>query len=91
MKHCIWKYPLELEGEQSITIPRNSKILSVQTQNDKICMWIECPTISIKNNLNNNKIIYIVGTGTLFNIKENVHYVSSVQMKGYVWHIYEKR
>ena len=36
----IWKYQLEVTDTQEISIPCNSKILSVQTQRNKPVMWV---------------------------------------------------
>ena len=35
----IWKYPLKVEGEQTIKMPAGSSLLCVKTQYDRPCLW----------------------------------------------------
>ncbi len=35
----IWKFELEITDEQKISMPKNAKILSVQAQHDRPCVW----------------------------------------------------
>jgi len=35
----IWKFELEMVGMQNINLPKGAKILTVQTQNEKACLW----------------------------------------------------
>ena len=35
----IFKYRLKLVGSQTIEVPRDAEFLSVQLQNEKICVW----------------------------------------------------
>ncbi len=35
----IFKYPLGIVDRQIVEIPRHSRILSVQMQNERICLW----------------------------------------------------
>ncbi len=39
MRQVIWKYPLALEHEQTITMPENAMVLTVQTQGEVPCIW----------------------------------------------------
>ena len=36
---CIWKYILGPYSEQSLQIPKDSTILSVDSQGSKLCLW----------------------------------------------------
>lgn len=38
----ILKYPLNIAVEQTIHVPTGAYILSVEVQNDKLCMWALC-------------------------------------------------
>lgn len=44
MKQSIWKFTLEVEDYQKILMPKGARILSVQTQNNKPCIWAICNT-----------------------------------------------
>lgn len=42
MTRTVWKFPLEIELEQEVTLPKGAKILSAHAQNDIPCLWAEC-------------------------------------------------
>jgi hypothetical protein len=35
----IWKYPLAITDRQTITMPRNAQLLTVQTQEGSLVLW----------------------------------------------------
>ena len=35
----VWKYPLEVTYEQTITVPEGAQFLTVQIQNEVPCLW----------------------------------------------------
>lgn len=57
----IYKYPLSLTEDQTITLPDGYEILTVKLQNGKPCLWIKrdsdltIPKVNVK--------IWIYGTG----------------------------
>lgn len=55
----IWKFELEIVDDQSIKLPRDSKILAVQTQNDNPCIWVLVNPDNDKEKVH----IRIIGTG----------------------------
>jgi hypothetical protein len=81
----IFKYSLSIASEQTIEIPKGSKILHVDCQNNTPCLW------ALINDTNPTVLmtIRIVGTG-----HECPHaiedYIGSVQQfnGSYVWHIF---
>ena len=82
----IYKYELSIESNQTLTMPRGSKILSIQLQQERLYLW------AIVNNQNDAKErrFTIVGTGHEFNLS-GLRYISTVQQRGgaLVWHIFE--
>jgi hypothetical protein len=44
MKKSIWKFPLNVEAEQVIVVPKGAKFLSLQTQKGAPCVWAEVDT-----------------------------------------------
>lgn len=71
----ILKFPLDLCDHQTIEMPINAQILTVQIQHDKLCIWALCDetkdTIPI--------VISLYGTGNP--IKEQPgQYIGTVQM-----------
>ena len=66
-----------------------TKFLSVQVQNDKICVWAEIDT----ENKDRHFMMTIIGTGwelDKINNFDKTTYLGTVQYLGgdYVWHIY---
>ncbi|MFW6219716.1 MAG: DUF7352 domain-containing protein [bacterium] len=89
----IWKYELNLNKEQSIKVPRNSKILSVQNQLGALCLWLEFPKVSTDDDFYEYRNFMIFGTGHPIDFDDknyDIKYISTVQIDSFVWHIYEK-
>ncbi|MCH7561606.1 MAG: hypothetical protein IIC67_09640 [Thaumarchaeota archaeon] len=61
--HCIWKFELKIEEEQSITMPDGAEILCVHNQNGVGCLWAK---VNREAEGNEDKIIIIRGTGHIF-------------------------
>lgn len=86
----IWKYTLN-DTETALQLPTNSKILSVQNQNEEICMWVE---VDVNNKETTQRYFKILGTGDFLSedigIKHN--FINTVQLHGgrLVFHIYER-
>lgn len=82
----IWKYPLEITDEQFIDVPLGSEPLSVQIQNDQLCIWVGVPN---DGRPTKEQPIRIYGTGHPVDslLKD---YVGSVQQAGgaLVWHVF---
>lgn len=38
----IWKWTLEITGEQTLLLPAGAKLLDVQMQNGDCCLWAIC-------------------------------------------------
>ena len=83
----IWKFNLELTGEQEIAMPRDSQILSAQFQGNQLCVWAIVE-------LDNDTVPYrfsIFGTGDpLPPVLGWRTYLCTVQQPGLplVWHIF---
>jgi hypothetical protein len=81
----IYKITLELTTYQDINLEYDAEILAIQPQDDDIVLWYKCTeglhTI--------RRTIEIIGTGRTFE-KANRKYLSTVQMSGFVWHIFER-
>jgi len=86
-KTVIWKYILTLSGEpQEFHVPIDSKWLTVDIQDHDIVIWAECNVERDKE----PRILQIYGTGNEIHEDEyRRHYIGTVQLDGYVWHIFE--
>lgn len=92
MKLSIWKFPLDVEDYQKVLMPVNSRILSVQTQNNKPVLWAICDTETEEKEYREFEVF---GTGHPF--YEGVHFgkeqrfVGTFQLHGgvFVGHLFE--
>ncbi len=57
--YTIWKYPLDVVDDQTVQMPSQAELLTVNDQNDHFCLWVR---VNTDNPLLNRKIS-IRGTG----------------------------
>jgi len=81
----IWKFPLELDDQQVISMPEGSQILTVQTQDGIPCLWALVDEGAEKE----DRVIYTIGTGGPFaDDPEDLVYVGTYQLPNLVFHIF---
>lgn len=86
----IYKYALELEDEQIITLKRGAEILSAQEQNDQLVLWA-----LVDPDRQDEKVkFYIAGTGNPLPFpgpytRYLYEYIDTVQQGRFVWHIFQ--
>lgn len=82
----VFKYPLEITDEQVVEMPEGAKIISVQTQNNQVCLW----AIVTPHNQLIKRGIRIYGTGHPID-RENLEYIGTAIMENgnLVWHVFE--
>lgn len=83
----IYKYPIKVTDEQTLKLPVNAKILTVQTQNDTPCIWALVDTSEAQTE---NVDIRVYGTGHTINDSDNLDYIGTFQMHGgsLVFHVF---
>jgi len=85
MTNVIYTYQLELTDTQTIEMKMGAEILTVQAQDGILCIWaLVNPKLS-----NVKRTFEIIGTGNPFYITK-FKYISTAQMNGFVWHIFEQ-
>jgi len=82
----IYKYELKIQDRQNITMDWDARLLSVQFQDGKLCLWAMVDTNSWKS----HRTIRIVGTGMDFD-PDGLVFIGTVQQDGFVWHVFEVR
>lgn len=84
MARTIWKFTLNSNMDQPVQMPGNSKILTAQMQDGKICLWATVtPGVPI-----GQRLIKIYGTG--WDMDTTIHpYIATVQDGALVWHIFD--
>jgi hypothetical protein len=82
----IWKYTLECESTQTISMPKYSTVLSLQVQNGVPCIWALVNPTSEKT----DRIFKIYPTGIEFNNIDNLAFIGTFQIEGnLVFHVFE--
>lgn len=71
MNKTIWKFELTDGYKQSIAMPKDAEILSVQQQHDVICIWA---LVDTSNELE-NRLFELYMTG------ENIYYDMGIERK----------
>lgn len=66
------------------SLQKDIKILCVQNQNDRVCLWYE----GVPDEARGLRKLIIVGTGYAVPVQVSV-YIGTVQINEYVWHIYD--
>lgn len=88
----IWKYPLEVTGEQRILVPKDARLLSVQIQYEIPHLWALVNTRMLKE----ERVILTFGTGDPIEKREIrnslVNYLGTYQMQNgkLVYHVMER-
>lgn len=84
----IWKFELQINDMQELTMPDGAEILSVANQNDKLCLW----AMVNPSNENRRRYIEIIGTGR--HIVEGMgidrEFIGTVFIGPFVWHVFER-
>ena len=89
IKHSVYKYPLEMVHEQTISMPKGSKILSVQRQNKIPCIWA---LVNPNEEENEEKKILLIETGNIFNSPtDKLNFIGTLQFidGSYILHVFE--
>jgi hypothetical protein len=80
----IYKYPIEITDEQTVSMPIGAQILSAQMQGTQLCIWVLVEV----GNVNCNCRVRIFGTGNTVKLDGNWKFVDSVQERIFVWHVF---
>lgn len=89
MTQRIFKYELSIEMVQTIEIPKDALITSIQEQHGKLCVW----ALVDDSHEMENRTFYIYGTGHSIKSHCELEFIDTVQMQGgtLVWHIFERK
>jgi len=84
----IWKFPLSIDDEQKLMIPKPAIIRKAAIQDNQLCLWVEVDTLQAPE----EKTIYIYGTGQSgLRDWHDQKFIDTVIAPPYVWHVYEGR
>jgi hypothetical protein len=85
----IWKFPLNVNYYQEIIIPKNSKILTVQTQKNRPYLWVMLPEQEPHDTV---YAFITTGTGHVEVVRDGIEYVGTYQLDDgeFVGHVFYK-
>ena len=81
----IWKYWLSIEDYQIIEMPQDSKLLHVDEQEGKLCLWALVNPYAPKS----RRSILVFGTGYVIDDSEDNFVGTTVMSDGFVWHVFD--
>lgn len=84
--HKIYKYPINLQSENRLTLPVGAEILHIGLQDGIIYIWALFNTEIKETEI---RKIHVIGTGFPFN-KENKKHLTTIFLSRFVWHIFEE-
>ncbi len=82
----VWKFPITLDEDQKIAMPKRSRVLCVQMQGVVPCIWAVCESLASYESVT----VKVVGTGHEIEAEEAWSYLGTVQQGGgaYIWHVF---
>ena len=84
--NTIWKFPLRLTEAQNVAMPRDARILDIQTQGETPCIWAlvddDAPEVL--------RTFWIVGTGNPVPEGQELVYRGTFQSGWFVGHVFEE-
>lgn len=83
----VHKFHLEIGKLNTLQIPEEAELLTIQNQRGNICAWFLVNT----NNLFEERVFSVFGTGSSLNKVEmdDSVYCATIQQGEFVWHIFE--
>lgn len=80
----IFKYELPVEDNVTVSMPKDARIISAQSQRGAVTIWAEVEPDAPRV----NRRFRVVGTGHRFD-GTGLRHVGTVQAGLFVWHVYE--
>lgn len=90
MEKQIWKYRVDI-GNFTLDIPRDARILTVQTQREQPCIWVLVDTSA---KIKETRFFSLYGTGhpVISEKDEKLEYIGTFQLAdgSLVFHLFER-
>lgn len=83
----IYKFPLEIKSESTVSMPRGAEIIEVGMQRGELCIWAMCDSEARSV----PRTFDVVGTGhDCKELKSYTHLGTAHDTEhGFVWHVFE--
>ncbi len=84
----IWKFPLLVEDEQIINVPKGAQLLHIETQYNTPCLWAMVDELREKEPIK----IFTCGTGQPINATVKQEYLGTYQLRGgqFIGHVFKE-
>ena len=83
---AVWKFPLSAADTQVIKMPASAKLMSIQYQAGKPCLWAlvdpDQPEVG-------HRLILCVSTGFVIANLDLSKFIATVQEGPFVWHFFD--
>ncbi len=84
---AIWKFPLKIVDEQTVSMPQGARLLCVQTQNGVPYLWAE---VTVNSEARNELLTFhVYGTGHPMP-EDPGTYIGTFQLPSLVFHVYQE-
>lgn len=81
----IWKYMLNLEDAQTLSIPRGAQFLSVDNQRGQLCLWaLVAEAAELEE-----RTIAVIGTGNPIPPGRSYRFLGTAVIETFAWHVFE--
>jgi len=89
MAKTIWKYPLVAKDRQTLGIPANAKLLTVQVQEPEFGGMPSPMLWALVDTDEHTEPVELAIYGTGFNLPDDPgQYIATYQMGPFVWHVF---
>lgn len=88
MEKRVYKYPLEVQDRQVITIPKGAKILSLHVQDSTPCIWV---LVDANEQQKEKVVLRTFGTGqSLYSNGKNLEFIGTYLLRNdqAVFHVF---
>ena len=88
VKYRIWKYELLVNDTQSVDMPVNAEILSVDSQRGTLFLWAMVDADEMKE----KRVFEVIGTGNPVpqGMGTERRFIGTVLMGPFAWHVFER-
>ncbi len=83
--NAIWKYPFDVTDHVIVKVPAQSKVLCVQMQGGRPCIWVLVDPSSARTE---SLHLRVIGTGHQHVLIDGERYIGTVQDGQFVWHVF---
>jgi hypothetical protein len=87
MSAAVWKFPIPIEDEFALRMPRDAELLFVATQNEQGCLWARVITDDRVGTVERRFLL----RGTGHDVDRDCKYVGSFMLRGgaIIFHLFE--